>query len=290
MPELPQLGVPVRTLEVPPLRPVGPDLLPPLRSCVLCPLHAECRSPGIGTYHLRGSPDPVAGERALLIVGQNPGYHEDQAGLPFVGRSGSFLRLILLRQLPAARHHLGDPHAPTTPPPRSTPPSNAWDLAFEPPPPSFLPTYVTNAARCFTAADSLPPSSYRSCLPHLATDLTALVAFHSSLIVLCLGAPAAASTLHLLTSKKITLTRALSYNGTTFPFSSGSVTFFSTFHPAHVLRNRGMLLPVLDHLALLRSHLSSTLPSITKPHIVPPFLPRSPAWEPPSRSRPLPTP
>jgi len=236
---------------------------------------------------MTGSPPPVAGGRALLVVGQNPGYHEDKAGLPFVGHSGAFVRLVIGRYLPLSLHHLGNPHAPSRPVHPVA--RSAWSLPFEPPPPHFLTTYLGNAARCFTAADAPPPAAYQKCLPYLRTDIEALLAFHSSLIVLCLGAPAAASVLHILTRKKVTLARAFSYNGRTFSHSSKPLTFFATFHPAHVLRTRAMILPMLDHLSLFNSFLASALPAITAPDIVPPFYPRRTPCPPPSPPVPQPT-
>jgi uracil-DNA glycosylase family 4 len=54
--------------------------------CVRCPL-AETR-----TQVVFGSGDPDAD---LMIVGEAPGFHEDQGGLPFAGQSGELLESLL---------------------------------------------------------------------------------------------------------------------------------------------------------------------------------------------------
>jgi len=54
--------------------------------CVRCPL-AETR-----THVVFGSGDPHA---ELMIVGEAPGFHEDQGGLPFAGQAGELLERLL---------------------------------------------------------------------------------------------------------------------------------------------------------------------------------------------------
>ncbi len=54
--------------------------------CIRCPL-AETR-----TQVVFGSGDPDA---ELMIVGEAPGYHEDQGGLPFAGQAGELLERLL---------------------------------------------------------------------------------------------------------------------------------------------------------------------------------------------------
>jgi len=56
------------------------------RGCVLCPL-AEGR-----TQVVFGNGDSDAD---LMFVGEGPGFHEDQQGLPFVGRAGQLLDELL---------------------------------------------------------------------------------------------------------------------------------------------------------------------------------------------------
>jgi DNA polymerase len=57
-----------------------------IKACTLCGLHA-CRTnavPGAG-------PVPVD----IMFIGEGPGHHEDQQGLPFVGQSGHYLEKLL---------------------------------------------------------------------------------------------------------------------------------------------------------------------------------------------------
>ena len=57
-----------------------------IRACTKCPLHAGRTKavPGAG---------PVDAE--VMFIGEGPGFHEDQQGLPFVGSSGQFLDELL---------------------------------------------------------------------------------------------------------------------------------------------------------------------------------------------------
>lgn len=57
-----------------------------VRSCKLCRLHEQAKQgvPGAGS--------PTA---EIMFIGEGPGFHEDQQGLPFVGRSGDYLERLL---------------------------------------------------------------------------------------------------------------------------------------------------------------------------------------------------
>lgn len=54
--------------------------------CTRCPLHATRTQTvfGVGNQHA-----------SLMIIGEAPGYHEDQQGEPFVGRAGQLLTAML---------------------------------------------------------------------------------------------------------------------------------------------------------------------------------------------------
>ncbi len=54
--------------------------------CKRCPLHATRTNPVFGV----GNP-----EADLLFVGEAPGFHEDQQGVPFVGQAGKLLDTLL---------------------------------------------------------------------------------------------------------------------------------------------------------------------------------------------------
>ncbi len=56
------------------------------KTCVACPLHTG------RTHSVFSDGNP---EARIMIVGEGPGYHEDQSGVPFVGRSGQLLNKML---------------------------------------------------------------------------------------------------------------------------------------------------------------------------------------------------
>jgi len=64
-----------------------------VRTCTNCRLHSG------RTNAVPGDGSPVA---SILIIGEGPGFNEDQQGLPFVGRSGKLLD-ELLAEVPLSR-------------------------------------------------------------------------------------------------------------------------------------------------------------------------------------------
>ncbi len=59
------------------------------RGCTLCPLHESRTQVVFGA----GNADAD-----LMFVGEAPGFHEDQQGIPFVGRAGQLLNELLEEQ------------------------------------------------------------------------------------------------------------------------------------------------------------------------------------------------
>ncbi len=57
-----------------------------VRVCTRCPLYIGTTNPVPGA----GNPNAE-----IMFIGEGPGYHEDQQGLPFVGRSGDYLNSLL---------------------------------------------------------------------------------------------------------------------------------------------------------------------------------------------------
>ena len=55
-------------------------------SCTRCPLHQTRTQAVFGAGH----PDAD-----VMFVGEAPGYHEDQQGVPFVGQAGKLLERLL---------------------------------------------------------------------------------------------------------------------------------------------------------------------------------------------------
>jgi DNA polymerase len=57
-----------------------------VRACTLCELSKS------RTHAVPGEGDPDA---RIMLIGEGPGYHEDQQGRPFIGASGKFLEELL---------------------------------------------------------------------------------------------------------------------------------------------------------------------------------------------------
>lgn len=59
-----------------------------VQGCTACELHrgTKCGVPGEG---------PVPAE--MMFIGEAPGYHEDQRGMPFIGAAGQFLNELLAK-------------------------------------------------------------------------------------------------------------------------------------------------------------------------------------------------
>jgi DNA polymerase len=59
-----------------------------ISGCTACELHrgTKCAVPGEG---------PIPAE--MMFIGEAPGYHEDQRGMPFIGASGQFLSELLAK-------------------------------------------------------------------------------------------------------------------------------------------------------------------------------------------------
>jgi len=57
-----------------------------VRRCTLCPLH---------TGRTKAVPGAGPADAQIMFVGEAPGFHEDQQGIPFVGAAGNFLNELL---------------------------------------------------------------------------------------------------------------------------------------------------------------------------------------------------
>lgn len=67
---------------------------------ILEDLHREiaaCRACGLATHRTHPVPGHGCPHADIMLVGEGPGYHEDQQGLPFVGAAGRFLDELLSR-------------------------------------------------------------------------------------------------------------------------------------------------------------------------------------------------
>jgi len=57
-----------------------------IRACTRCPLHSA---------RTQAVPGTGRADADIMLIGEAPGYHEDQQGLPFVGASGKYLTELL---------------------------------------------------------------------------------------------------------------------------------------------------------------------------------------------------
>jgi uracil-DNA glycosylase family 4 len=181
-------------------------------------------------------PTLVTGKpRALLLVGQNPGYNEDVAGRCWIGWTGNLLHRWLTEV-----YHLDD----------------------------LCDIYLTNAVRCATPPNRDPSNSQiRLCRPHLHADISTLQSrYGPNLIIMALGAHASVS----LTNKK--LKQNLVYQGALrVPYGSTlpAVPIFFTYHPSICCPGRAPV-KVRDidlHFKLLLSHLKEESTSAGLPPI-----------------------
>lgn len=84
---LEQLGIESWVLRQPKALPSPLEqLAKAVAACTGCPLHMSRTQ----TVFSRGNPDAK-----LMIIGEAPGFHEDQQGLPFVGKAGNLLNNMI---------------------------------------------------------------------------------------------------------------------------------------------------------------------------------------------------
>jgi uracil-DNA glycosylase len=171
---------------VPPTRRLD-DLRAAAQACTGCPLHCDTTKTVFGEGVV---------DAALILVGEQPGDHEDRQGHPFVGPAGAVLWQCL-DDAGIDRRSL----------------------------------YVTNAVKHFkherhgTRRLHKKPSTaeVKACHPWLAAELEAVRAP----VVVALGATAARSVLGRTVGVNASRGR---------PFATGDRTAFVTFHPSAVLR------------------------------------------------------
>ena len=214
-------------------------------SCTSCELHQEANHPGVPTAHYGQSVFPSPDTPFLIVIGMNPGYHEDRTNECFVGTAGKMLKNGYMESL-----GILDTHA----------------------------VYFTNAVRCTTPGETnLKNSHIKKCWPHTKADIKEISNWHDvGGNILCLGTHAAqAATKHLI-GKALSLSKALDKQGFALPPISDnkSLQFFTTYHPAAVLRSPRLKYAVAEHLDLIGQHLQGAVASPSLPTIVPPRSPR----------------
>jgi len=176
----------------------------------------------------------------ILIIGQNPGFHEDRTNKPFVGRSGDILKKSFIGGIGLEQ--------------RTT-------------------IYLGNGVKCHTTNNQAPkPRHYLECNQHLIEDLQII----QPDIVLTLGAPATTSFYkNILGIVKVSLTKSFTMNGNLYTPEDhkikgvGEFHMFSTYHPAAVMRNNNLINSVHSHMQLVSDCVDGTMASPSKPKIVP---------------------
>lgn len=131
-------GAPAREVVAPPARPAAPDRLTlsvvsrDLGDCTRCRLHKGRTNLVFG----------VGSETAdIVFVGEGPGYYEDQAGEPFVGKAGELLDRIITNVLRLKREDV----------------------------------YICNVVKCRPPQNRDPqPDEVASCAPFLRAQLEAI--------------------------------------------------------------------------------------------------------------------
>ncbi len=176
----------------------------------------------------------------LLILGQNPGWHEDQANEPFVGRSGQILKKAYLggTKIEEKTH-----------------------------------IYLGNGVRCHTTNNEIPkPRHYVECNQYLIEDLKK----YKPDLIITLGAPMTTSFYkNILGIPKINLQNSFSLNGNLYTEEDHKITgvgdfnLFSTYHPAAVMRNNNFINSVHSHMQLVADCIDGTMAKPSKPKVIP---------------------
>ncbi|MDQ3503692.1 MAG: uracil-DNA glycosylase [Actinomycetota bacterium] len=153
-----------------------PALTACARSCTACP--------GLAATRTQVVPGVVPAGARLLLLGEAPGASEDVAGLPFVGRSGQLLDL-LLAEVGVARAHVAVLNTVQCRPPGNRPPTRAESATCRPwaerqlelAAPSVVVSLGLSATRWFLGPTSL--SAVRGRL-HDAGGFRVLPTYHPS--------------------------------------------------------------------------------------------------------------
>jgi len=221
-------------------------------NCTLCDLHDGANHVGIPTVHMEESLAPALDTPALIILGQNPGYHEDShpIGLPFVGPSGQLLRQVYLDAKINGKTLL-----------------------------ERMCVYLSNAARC--GPDSITREGpYNACIPYFVDDVKKIAKVHDKVyLLICAAKGVTALWKYELGEKNYTQKNSFNNQNCVVDIGGCQVTCFSTFHPAAIMRQNRLIHVVNDHLQLMCNCLDGNAPSRYVPKI---DLPRYPLDSDPS--------
>ena len=218
--------------------------------CTMCELHEEATNVGVPTTWWDQSLPPTKENPVLLVLGMNPGYHEDKHNEPFIGPAGKLLKGPYLTG------------------------SGLQKLAS---------IFFFNSARCWTPATAPPKRRhYKSCIEHSIVDANHILrrAGDQQVGWLCCGAAAVNTLTRVLLDKPMGLRDSFksqskscslvrrNVQGESEP-GTHNTNLFATYHPAAVLRNPNLIHAVADHLELLSSFFRGDMPRPTRPTLVP---------------------
>ena len=202
--------------------------------CTECDLCEQApgvpKSIGIGT---RMSEPMGRTSTALVYVGRNPGYNEDDQGHPFVGKSGKLLHAVYIDGIRLRE--------------RAT-------------------VYLMNGVRCYTIKAAPPKARHwKACLPDALKELEQIKEKHDRVGVVLLGGDCTSHGYrHLFGTKGMNLTKGINNNGETHD----GVTVFSTYHPSAVLRDPNYINAVHDHNGLISAWLDGVMAVPSEPNII----------------------
>ncbi len=199
------------------------------KKCTLCPLHEECHSVCIPTT-LVGLERRHCFQRALLIIGDRPGRHEDDLNEPFVGPSGHVLRKLYI---------------------------DFFKL------PDKVDVYLTNAVRCYPPGNRDPnKTQLRACSAYLLADVMRLQQEYKEVLVLVVGGPAA-RVVWGTSLKKAFMKQGDFTDWSNFvkepPEAILPTRVFSTYHPNYVRMEPSSGLSVKRHIQMLADYLDGKL-------------------------------
>lgn len=190
--------------------------------CTACPLYETAKNPGLATSRLHfDGPDCNMGirkDRAVLFVGQGPGYHEDQAGHSWIGYAGGLLQKFV--DLSGMREHA--------------------DI------------YVTNATRCKPPQKGTPTDGQvNTCRQHLEKDLELLRPHYKEIVLVGCGAKAAKSI-----GRHRSLGGAVRRQGLPGVWPDSSCFYMNNPSILHPSRKPSLAKAVEDHFRLIQRYLN----------------------------------
>ena len=193
----------------------------PAYNCTDCLMWEEAKNPWIPTREFK-----VSGkDRALLVVGMAPGYHEDEEGKSWIGWSGQILGKFI----------------------------DAMRL------PELVDVYLSNALRCKVPSGMKPTSGQiTKCRPYLLMDIEKLLAKYKEVVILACGADAAKSVGEVTSLGQGFKIQGYKDGTKGMAILSRMPTLFFTYHPAILAPGRKpeKVDSIQAHFMLLRRYLT----------------------------------